>query len=175
MRLVFDKPLARLLPTRRRYALARLIALVMFRSAAAQPAVDRVVYAIDPDHDALENYFLSLCAGVMAFVYTAALLPLEGYAAALTALIVAPIVTHAPLFTAAIFTGYSARRDFRSYQSIVHFAMFIALSLYVARLSSPARYVAWSFLALCAVNAVAALIMFFARGAVARMEAECGM
>jgi hypothetical protein len=134
----------------------------------------RIVYAVDADHDAAENYFLSAWFCVMAFAYAAALVPQRGLVALALAVVLAPVALHVSLFSAALFTGYSDR-DWRRYQSIFHMTLFIALSIHVAQLSSPARFVAWASLALCAANAVAAVIMFFARGAVTRMEAECGI
>ena len=174
MRLSINHPRAKRLPSRRRFALARLIAFATFRSGTESPAADRIVYAVDADHDAVENYFMSAWFTVMAFAYSAALLPQRGVAAVALAIVLAPVALHVPLFTAALFTGYTDR-DWRRYQSIFHMTLFIALSLHVAQLSSPARFVAWASLALCAANAIAAVIMFFARDAVTRMEAECGI
>lgn len=174
MRLSINHPRAKRLPSRRRFALARLIALATFRSGTGSAPADRVVYAVDADHDAAENYFLSTWLSVMAFAYAAALLPHHGVVAVALAIVLTPVALHVCLFTAALFTGYRDR-DFRRYQSVFHMTFFIALSIYVAQSSSPARFVAWGSLALCAANAVAAVIMFFARGAVAQMEAECGI
>jgi hypothetical protein len=174
VRLSINHPRAKRLPSRRRFALARLIALATFRSGTEGAPADRVVYAVDTDHDAVESYFMSAWFSVMAFAYAAALVPQRGFVAVALAIVLTPVVMHVSLFTAALFTGYTDR-DWRRYQSIFHMTLFITLSIHVAQLSSPARYVAWASLALCAANAVAAVIMFFARDAVRRMEAECGI
>jgi hypothetical protein len=176
MKLIIDKPKVRQLPSRRRFALARLIALVTFRfPARTTPGVDRVIYAIDRDHDQVENFFVSLWFAVTAIAYTAALLPFrQSAAAALVAVAIAPFALAFLMFSAGLFTRYGDG-DYRRYQSIYHMAVLLALSLHFARSQSLVRYVAWCFLAICAVNAIAAAIMLFARGTVARMEAECGL
>lgn len=173
--MLFDEPRAKWLPSRRRFALARLMALIAFRAAAARPKkVERVVYAIDRDHDQLENYAMSLWIAITMFAYTASALPLRPVAAAVAALVLLPMMLQIPFYTGPVLIAFAAG-DNRRFASRFYLSVIVAASAYFARAQSSVRYVAWFFLGVCALNALAAVIMFFARGVVAQMEAECGL
>ncbi len=175
MRFARDQDRARWLPSRRRFALSRLIALIAFRVARPSPAqFERVLHAIDRDHDQAENYFVSLWISVTAFAYLASALPLRPFPASLLALALLPIVLQIPFYSAPLLDGFRGG-DRRSFTSRFYVFLVLAASLYFGALGSPVRYVAWIFLGICAANVVAAAIMWFARGEVARMEAECGL
>ena len=175
MKLVRNQPRARRLPTRRRYALARLVALLTFRFEERVPeGIDHVVYAMDRDHDKTESYFVASMFAALTIIYTAALLPFGRSISIVVAIAASPVTLQLPIYVAGALSGYRLR-DLRSFQSAFHMLVLIAPSLYFARTTSPARFVAWTFLTLCGMNMIAAVIMFFARGRVARMEAECGI
>ena len=175
LKLVRDCPQARNLPSRRRYALARLVALLAFRRTAQVPAgVDRVVYGIDPDHDPTENYFVGSMYAMLMVAFTAAALPFGRAMSIIVAAVLSPLTLQLPIFIAAVFSRFR-KGDFRRWQAAVHLGIIAAFSAYFARTDSAVRYLAWAFLILVAANAIAAVIMFFTRDTVRRMEAECGI
>ena len=67
------------------------------------------------------------------------------------------------------------RADNRESNSIFYVAVLIASSIWFAVRPTPLRYIAFAFLAICAINAVAFVIMLLLRNKVREMERECGL
>ena len=83
------------------------------------------------------------------------------------------IMTATTVFLARLalfFLGGGQRMNSRVLMSLAAIA-----AAYLAMSRTWIRFAAWQFLAIVALNALAALIMLTLRGAVRRMEARCGL
>lgn len=172
MKVVRDREDARWLPSRHHFALFRLIAFLRLRAAQPRPRPG-LVLVVDRHQSALENHTVSIWI----------MLTLAGYlAAGLLARWPLPLAVPAAVFLAATFANAlniaggvlflvrSSPNNIRP-NSILFMTTMLLLAVYFARHASWARFVAWQFLALVALNAVAAAIVFLLRDPIARLEA----
>ena len=159
MRIVRDREDARWLPSRFRFAIFRLIALI--RMTFTAPRERRgIIIVIDRDQSTFENYTISIWYMATIACFFAALMPLP------IAILASTLIVQIPLF----FLGGGQRMNSRVLMSLAAIA-----AAYLAASRTWIRFAAWQFLAIVALNAVAALIMLTLRGAVRRMEARCGL
>jgi hypothetical protein len=168
MKVVRDYPAAKWLPSRHRFALARLIAFIRFRVEDSRPRlsnVDHVLLVIDRDQSAIENYGVAIWILFTATCYIAAILPLPIGFAFVAALPLAAVAVHSPMYTGA---GLKVN-------SVLTMVLMIIASSYFGVATSPVRYVAWLFFAVIAVNAAAWLIMIIMRDNVRELEQRCGI
>ncbi len=152
---------ARWLPSRHRFALFRLIAHVKTRAAKPQPR-EGLMLIIDRDQSAYEHYAISSWIVLTVACYLAATLfgswPLPlGFAAALPA---SAIAIEIPVYVTGLAFN-NARLN-----GIAFMLLMIAASVYLAVTDTWVRFAAWQFLALLALNAIVAVVLFpFERGA----------
>ncbi|HEX8168910.1 MAG TPA: hypothetical protein VF824_00040 [Thermoanaerobaculia bacterium] len=166
---------ARWLPSRRNFALFRLYAYLRLRVAPPEPR--DVALFIDRNQTAAEHYSVAVWVLLTMTCYCAADLfeswPLP--LAIVSALVVATLLTQVGIvgfgLVAAALTPRTARVRVNSF---VLMLLFIAAAAWYARHPSWARFVAWQVLALVALNAAAAAIVFLLRGSIARLESAFG-
>jgi len=101
-----------------------------------------------------ENYVLSIVVWLTTACYFFALIP--NVAGVIVGLIATPFLLQIPLYATAPF--FEADRPHNDASSRILFTILLAVSAYVATLHSWIRYVAWLFIALFAINAIAKLI-----------------
>jgi hypothetical protein len=177
MNVVIDRPEARSLPSRHRFALARLIAFVRLRSE--RPAADRpehLVLPIDRDQSAVEVYTIAVWVFLTTASYFAASLPLPLLLAILAAIPLTFLALHVPV----VGGGLALRlllgdKDHVSIISAGGMAMLLIWSLFVARSATWARYAAWFFLAVLAGNGVAKVILWLLNPRVQAAEDGCAL
>lgn len=166
MKIVRGRADARWLPSRHRFALFRLYAVLRLRTAAPEPC-EGLVMIVDRDQTAVEHHAVSLWIALTVTCYLAATLfsrwpvPL----ALPVAFLLSPVAIHVPLLSIAALTLGNRRVN-----SFMLMFAFVALAIYFARHASWARFAAWQFLIVVALNAIAAAIVFASRGAIARLE-----
>lgn len=175
MRIVRDRAEARWLPSRHRFGLFRLWAYARLRSAAPEPAPG-LMLMVDADQSAVESYTASAWLALTTTGFIAAeLSKLWPLAAAIAAAIpLACIALHLPLVVAPIIllrkgTGHAA------INSTAIVVIHVAVAAYLMRDASWGRFVAWQFLAVLGLNAIAAAIVFLLRGRIASLEAGYGV
>jgi ABC-type transport system involved in cytochrome bd biosynthesis fused ATPase/permease subunit len=156
---VRDRDDARWLPSRFHHGLFRLFAFVRMYGTAPRERRG-IMLAIDPDQSTGEQYAIALWTTATVSCFFAAFLPLA------VAIVLAPLALLIPLF---IFS-----RGLR-FHSILFMTLISIAAAYFAMKPIWIRYVAWQFLALMALNAIAALIMLPLRGQVRKMEERCGL
>jgi hypothetical protein len=146
MNVVRDDPAARWLPSRHRFALARLIGYIMSRRKTSETMkVDHLLLAIDRDQSAIENYFLSIWFCVTAICYVAAALPLPAALSVIAAVPVATIAMQVPMYAGLPMKVNSALLLLVEFSGSAYFAI----------TSSPVRYVAWLSLIVFFMNGIA--------------------
>jgi len=167
---VRDREDARWLPSRHHFALFRLLAFLRLRVAKPRRRPG-LVLIVDRDQSALENHSVASWIG----------LTLAGYLAS-SVLASWPLLLAIPaalLFAGAIVQVMVVGGGLLVFlfpnriraNSILFMTIMLLLAAYFARQDSWARFVAWQFLALVALNAIAAAIVFLLRGPIARLEA----
>lgn len=170
---------AKWLPSRHRYALARLVAFVVLRTSRAPMRPNRpVVLPIDRDQSALEWNAVALWIFITANLY---LIALVRPALWIFMPFVAAVLIQVPMYVTGVFIApvlrAIARRPGENNRHIISIAYFLtlaAISAWFAWTLTWARFVAYFFFAVLALNAVAFVIMLMLRGSVARIEAEYG-
>lgn len=159
MRIIRDREDARWLPSRFRFALFRLGAFVKMQFT--EPRQRRgVIIAVDRDQSTIENYTISIWYLATITCFLAAVMPLA------IAILFSTVFVQIPMYVA----GGGQRVN-----SMVMMSLAAIAAAYLAMEPSWIRFAAWQFLAVVALNAIAALIMLLLRGAVRRMEARCGL
>lgn len=172
MKIVRGRADARWLPSRFNFALFRLYAFLRMKNAKPEPA--DVALVIDRNQNPIESAVLSIWTTATLACYVAATLfaswplPLGLLAAApvaITCLEIPIVIVGIPL---------RRRRNNIPLNSFVLMSLLIAAAVYFTRLQSWARFAAWQFLAVVALNTVAAAIVFLLRGSIAEMERNAG-
>jgi hypothetical protein len=171
---------ARWLPSRHNYALFRLFAWLRLR--ALKPDRRDVVLFVDRHQSAVETWTVCVWVLLMLICYLAATLfstwplPLALTAATPLALaglnvpVVAGGLVFPPLWSAVTRSSVDRSR-------VNSFALMVCLALaaaWFARSASWLRFVAWQFAAVVTLNALAAVIVFLGRNAIARLEDSFG-
>jgi hypothetical protein len=157
--IIRDREDARWLPSRFRFALFRLFALLRMRFTPPRPRPG-LIMAVHRDQSEIEAYAVALWIFATVTCFLSALMPIA------IAAVFAPLAMQIPLYIVARGTRVN---------SILLMALIAAAAIYFATRPVWIRFAAWQFLALVALNAVAALIMLALRGAVRKMEARCGL
>lgn len=163
---------ARWLPSRYHFALFRLYAYLRMRAARPEPR--DVALVIDRNQNNVESFAIGTwvlltltcyAAGTLFASWPLPLALLAGVPVAITALEI-PIVI----------VGLLVRRtkDNLALNSAVLMSLLIAAAVVFARAQSWVRFAAWQFLALVALNALAAAVVFPLRGGIAEMENAAG-
>ncbi len=172
MRIVRGRADARWLPSRFNFGLFRLYAFLRMKLAKPQPA--DVSLVIDRNQNPVESAVLSTwttatiacyAAGTLFASWPLPLALLAGIPVAITCLEI-PIV--------AVGLALRHRENNIPLNSAVLMLLLVAAAAYFARTQSWVRFAAWQFLAVVALNAIAAVIVFSLRGAIADMEHAVG-
>jgi hypothetical protein len=167
MKIVRDREDARRLPTRFRFAIFRLLAFL--RMLFSRPVERRgIILAIDRDQSVVEQFTVAIWITFTASAFLSVAMPM------FVAIPMTAILLHVPM---AIFGGLilPAGRNNLALNSIATMAAIAMAAAYFATTTSWLRFVAWSFFALLAINALAAVVMWTLRNAVQRMEQRCGL
>jgi hypothetical protein len=180
VRLVRNRADARWFPSRHNFALFRLVAY--FRLRRAQPEHRNVILIIDRHQSATETWLVTSWITLTFACYLAATLFADWHVtlALLVSLPLAIVLMEVP----AIFSALTIAPALRSITNgrasgiringFVMMTLFGVVSAYFARHPTWIRFVAWQFLALLSLNAVAAVIAFSLRNSIARLESNFG-
>ena len=166
MKVVRGRADARWLPSRHHFALFRLYAFLRLAGAKPQPR-EGLVLVIDRDQTAFEHHGASIWIMLTLMCYIAAGLsaawPLPLAIAA--SIPIAAIVIEIPMYVSGLLLRQGAWLN-----GIATLLFMAGLSAYFARQGSWARFVAYQFFAVLAINAVAAIVVFLLRAPIARLE-----
>lgn len=171
MRIVRGRADARWLPSRFNYALFRLYAYL--RMKTGQPEPRDVALVIDANQNPVESFSIGIWTTLTLACYAAGTLfaswPLP------LGLLAGVVVGMSCLQIPVIVIGLMLRtRNNIPLTSAVMMALLIGGAVLFARAETWIRFVAWQFLAVVALNAVAAAIVFLLRHAIGEMEHAAG-
>lgn len=169
MKLVRGRADARWLPSRHNFAIFRLLAYLRLRRA--QPEHTEVIYAVDRHQSTTEMWLVLSWLTVTMTSYLAVTL-FSGLPAPLALAISLPAsvaLMQVPAIISALIVAPFARDRIHA-NGIVVMLLFTVSSAYFATRPTWVRFIAWQFLALLALNAVAAVIAFALRDSIARAE-----
>ena len=159
MRFVRDRDDARWLPTRFHFALFRLIAIV--RMSLMEPRTrPGIIVAVDRYQSTVESYTISVWYFVTVSCFFSAVMPLWA------AIAVASLVVQLPIYVVGRGQGVN---------SIILMSSATLAAAYLITQQTWLRFVAAQFLAILALNAIAALILLPMRGTIRKLEARCGL
>ncbi|HEX3578560.1 MAG TPA: hypothetical protein VHY33_08340 [Thermoanaerobaculia bacterium] len=172
---VIDRPEARRLPSRHRFALARLIAYAKLRGAsAAVNHAERLILPIDRDQTAAEMHGMAIWIFVTTVCYVAAMLPMIWPVAIVAAVPIAAIALHFPIVVIGpIVRLLIGDGDHVKIISVFTMALLVIASSYIAASHTWARYVAWLFFAVFILNAAAAAVAWLLRDRIRAAEERC--
>lgn len=175
MNVVTDHPEAHWLPSRHRFALAKLIAFAKLRGAPpATNKAEHLILPIDRDQTAIEMNGVAVWIFVTAVCYIAAALPLIWPAAIAVAIPIAAIVLQFPtVIIGPIVRMLIGDGDHIKIISVIAMALLVIASSYVAASNSWARYAAWFFFAALIVNGAAAIAVRLLREPIRAAEEQC--
>ena len=170
-----DRAEARLLPSRHRFALARLIAflrLLQRRTTATQP--EHLILAIDRDQTAIEMNCVAAWVMATTICYVAVLLPFVLPLSILAAIPIAAILIHVPIVPGgALLRLLIGDGDHIKIVSVTTMAPLLIASSYFATTMAWPRFVAWFFIAALIVNSIAAVLLWLIRDRVRAAEERC--
>lgn len=139
---------------RHHFAFFRLLAL-----ALPQPARDsRALRPLDRDQSALEIYSFALIVWLTAACYVYAAIP--NAIGAIIALPVVPLLLQLPMYAMALILPSGQAHHVANSRLVL--TLLLISSAYFAVSHSWVRFVAWCFIALFPINAIAAVVMRFA-------------
>jgi hypothetical protein len=172
---VIDHPEARWLPSRHRFALARLIAYATLRRArAAASGPEHLILPIDRDQTASEMNGVAIWVFLTTVCYVAAMIPIAWPAAIAIAIPIAAVVLQFPTVgIGPIVRMLIGDGNHIKIISVIAMSLLVIASSYFAVSSSWARYVAWFFFAVLIVNAAAAIVVWTLRGGIRAAEERC--
>lgn len=176
MRVVRNRADARWFPSRHNFALFRLAAYLCLRRARPEHRDGMLV--IDRHQSAAETWLVMSWVTLTFACYLAMTLFVDWHIA--LALPVSLPLAIVLLEVPAILSALTIAPLFRSIASgfringVVIMLLFSAASAYFALHPTWIRFVAWQFLTLLALNAIAAVIAFPLRHSIARLEAQVG-
>jgi hypothetical protein len=172
---VTDRPEARWLPSRHRFALVKLVAYAkLCGGRAGANNTEHLILPIDRDQTAAEMNGIAIWILVTTVCYVAAMLPMIWPASIVVAIPVAAIALHFPfLGIGPIVRMLIGDGDHIKIISVITMSLLVIASSYVAASSSWARYVAWFFFAVLIVNAAAAIVVWLLRGRIRAAEERC--
>jgi hypothetical protein len=170
-----DRPDARWLPSRHRFAAARLVALV--RLLMARPAEKQAIHLvlpIDRDQTSAEINGVAIWVFATTACYIAASLPLPLPVSIALAIPLAAVAIHIPIVACGLVMRLlTGDGNHIKAISVVIMGLLMMASFYAATTATWARFVACFFLAVLAFNGVAAFVLWLLRGAVRRGEERC--
>ncbi|HEX2832928.1 MAG TPA: hypothetical protein VHW00_07930 [Thermoanaerobaculia bacterium] len=181
MKLLQGRAEMRLLPSRHHFALFRLVAYLRLRNVTISGEPDRVLsinrYQSAPELFGVGWWLVLTVACYFASMMRALVLPLAIALAVPLAWIALQAVTVLTGLTLAPLVRFVARRpgqnNIRLNSFLVMLLLVIAASFFATQ-RTWVRFAAWQFLAAIALNALAATVVFFLGGDIARLESELG-
>ncbi len=184
MRLLQGRAAMRCMPSRRHFAIFRLVAFLRLRTVRVTGEPDRVL-SIDRHQSALEMYGVGVWLVLTLACFLGALLSEWGHVPWPLALLLAVPLAWTALQAATILTAlvvpplvrFLARRPGQNNIRINSFTvmlLFFTTAAYFATQRTWARFAAWQFLAAVGLNAVAAAIVFLLGGEISRLESSLG-
>lgn len=173
--LVVDRPVARSLPSRHRFALSRLAAFVRLgRRSQPQEAAEHLILAIDRDQTGAEMNCVALWVLATAASYFAVALPFPWPLSILAGVALAILAIHIPIvgggFLLRLLIGDG---DHASLVSAATMTLLFIASGYFAMTSSWVRFVGWLFIGMLVINGIAALFLWLLRDKVRSAEERC--
>jgi hypothetical protein len=150
------------IPSRHHFALFRLGAYLRLRLTQTPLERDDVALMIDPDQSAFENYSIAIWTTVMIACY------FSDFVWPFAAPLLAAVAVQIPVCTLGILR--KNKNNIRLVSIITMSLLAFGAAMY-ATSDSWLRFVAWQFFAFVALNALAAVIVFFLRGSIAKLEA----
>lgn len=182
MTAIANRPAARWLPSRSHFAFFRLIGFLASRRACDQEPEPGVL-AMNPEQNAIEHYSMSAFSMLTITWYLT--LAFEHVivvpAAVIVSLLLSPIVVQLPLYLVGgailpLWRKVTGRGDANHLHihSVMLMAIFFALAVIFAFRGGWTRWLAFVWLAAGCINAIAAVVMFFARHRVRELERRCG-
>lgn len=170
-----DRPEARWLPSRHRFALARLIALARLgnaRRAGKQP--DHLILPMDRDQTAAEMHGVAAWIFATTTCYIVVALPFVLPLSIVLAIPLAAIAIHLPIVIGGpILRLLIGDRNHIKIVSVTTMSLLLTASAYVATTTSWARFVAWLFLAILIINSVTAAVLWLLRKTIQAAEERC--
>lgn len=170
-----DRPEARWLPSRHRFALARLIAFARLgdaRSAVEKP--EHLILPIDRDQTAAEMHGVAAWIFVTTTCYIAAALPLNLPLAIVLAIPLAAIAIHLPIVIGGpILRLLIGDGNHIKIVSVITMSLLLVGSTCAAMTTTWARFVAWLFFAILVVNSIAAATLWLLRRKIQAAEERC--
>jgi hypothetical protein len=139
--IIADKPAARWLPARHRFAITRLIVFAVGRYIPSRMNAEHMLLAVDRDQSAIENYTISILFLATSACYVGAALPLSLAWSIVLAIPIAAFVIQLPIYFGAT--------------SAILMALQFCAAAYFATAIGPIHYVAWLSLMVFATNAMA--------------------
>jgi hypothetical protein len=137
----------------------------------ARPEIRDVILVIDRHQSATEMWMV-MCWLIATLACYLAVTLFAGWHVAIALAIALPLsvaLLEVPAIISALTIAPFARDGIRV-NSIVVVLLFTAASAYFATRPTWVRFIAWQFLALLALNAIAAVIVFALRDAIAQLE-----
>lgn len=174
MRVVRGRADARWFPSRHHFALFRLLAYLKLRRARPEPWNGTLV--IDRHQSAMETWLVMSWMTLTLACYLAVTL-FAGWhivPALLVSLPLAIVLFEVPAILSALTIAPLVRVNGSRVNGFVVMLLFSAASAYFARHPSWIRFVAWQFLGLMALNAIAAMIALTLRHSMDRLEEQVG-
>jgi hypothetical protein len=172
MKAVRNRSQARWLPSRYRFAIFRLYALVRLALSMQDTREADIALQIDRDQSNEEQYAVALLVLGTATSYLAVLLPVVTMVAIAIAIPLAGLAVQVPTFI--VGSLLPDGRDNASINGIVLMSILTAASVYFMRSASWAHIVAWFFLGALAFNGTAWCVAFLLRRHITAMDREYG-
>jgi hypothetical protein len=173
VRLVRGRADARRLPSRHNFALFRLAAFLRMRRA--QPEPRNVVLVLDRHQSTFETWLVLSWVMLTVSCYCAVTL-FRHWHITLALAVSLPLVFML-LHVVVIVTGLTLARVSRDgirANSVILMFLITAASAYFSTRPGWIRFVGWQFLAMLALNALAAMIVFALSDSITRLEARVG-
>ncbi len=172
MKAVSNRSRARWLPSRYRFAIFRLYALLRLTMSTEDTSGADIALQIDRDQSNEEQYTVALLVLGTATSYLAVLLPMVTPVAIAIAIPVAAFAVQMP--ACIVGSLLPDGRDNASINGIVMMSILAAASVFFMRGASWAHLVAWFFLGALALNGAASCIVFLLRRLITAMDREYG-
>lgn len=177
-RIVRNRADARLLPSRRDFAIFRFVAWMRLRHA--EPAPASTMYFTDRHQSAAEMWTVGLWLLGATTLYVADALSsrLPSVAALVAGFFIAGTALQAAVVGSGLLVAPLWRRLMRSNVLPLHIngpfvmALFLGATTWGALRTSWVRYVAWSTIAVTVLNLIAAVLLYVFRDSIAKLESS---
>ncbi len=187
VKVIRDQPYARWFPSRRRFALTKILAFALLRTLSSNGAPapsdtaggKRIVLGLDRDHDSFEIYSAASLHFVVLTCFMASFIPLPPPLSILLAAFFEPLLALLLCFAGAlVMSRWTALRGrsrvgFAPGNSVVLMALAIAASFYLLWRNGWAAPVGGLFLTIVIINAIASIAVRFLQPTIARLEERC--